>query len=644
MKPRNIFVMTYLVLIAASTVIGQQTTPLEDASKNERSHAGYKLIWADEFDKDGRPDPCNWTYERGFVRNRELQWYQPENARCENGLLIIEGRRQRKQNPRHKPNNRSWRQDREYAEYTSASLTTRGLHNWMYGRFEMRGRIDTRAGLWPAFWTLGANIKGWPACGEIDIMEYYRGMLLANAAWASEKRWVPKWDDVKKPIKEFNDPDWSTKFHIWRMDWDADSIKLYVDDVLLNTIDLKKTFNENKDGKNPFRQPHYIILNLAIGGTAGGDPTNTKFPAKFEVDYVRVYKKLSQSTIAGLEFIRPSEDGTGFVCAESGAKFVAWGFNYDHDHSGRLIEDYWHQEWPTIVEDFKEMKSLGANVVRIHLQVAKFMNQPEEPNEAALEQLARLVKLSEQTGLYLDLTGLGCYHKKDVPEWYDEMDEAERWDVQVQFWEVIAKTCSESPAIFCYDLMNEPIAPGGDQKQTEWLLGELGGKFFVQRITLEPAGRTAKQVAKAWVDKLTAAIRKHDERHMITVGIIPWTHTFPGAKPLFYSEEVGKNLDFASVHFYPKKGEVDKALKALAVYDVGKPLVVEEMFPLQCGTEELNIFIDGSRKITDGWIGFYWGKTIDEYAAVDGDLAAAITIGWLKYFAEKTPEILGLHE
>jgi len=335
-----------------------------------------------------------------------------------------------------------------------------------------------------------------------------------------------------------------------------------------------------------------------------------------------------------LEWVGIFDDKGSFVLEESGERFVPWGFNYDHDREGRLLEDYWDSQWDTVQEDFREMKLLGASVVRIHLQVGKFMTRPNEPNEASLHQLARLITLAEQLQLYLDVTGLGCYHKKDIPKWYDKLSEQERWDVQARFWKAVAKRCAGSPAIFCYDLMNEPILPGANKKETDWLAGEFAGKHFVQRITLDLAGRTREQVARAWVDKLVAAIRKHDDHHMITVGVIPWVHTFPKAKPLFYSKDVSKNLDFASVHFYPKKGEIDKALTALSAYDVGKPLVVEEMFPLHCSMQELADFIDASRKIADGWMGFYWGKTPEE-CKQSGQIQDALMLGWLEFFAKR---------
>jgi len=340
------------------------------------------------------------------------------------------------------------------------------------------------------------------------------------------------------------------------------------------------------------------------------------------------------------DWIRPSPDGRHFVAAGSGARFTPWGFNYDHDAAGRLLEDYWLREWPTVVADFQEMKALGANVVRIHLQLAKFMQAPREPNAEALIQLRRLVRLAEDTGLHLDLTGLGCYHQKDVPAWFDAMGEAQRWDVQAAFWAAIAQTCAASPAVFCYDLINEPLLPGAKKAETQWLAGELGGKFFMQRLTLDLAGRTPAGVARAWIEKMTRAIRTHDTRHMITLGEVPWNLAFPGAKPLFSAPEVGGSLDFVSVHFYPNAGEVAKALTALAAYELGKPLVVEEMFPLRCSLEELGAFVDGSRALADGWIGFYWGQTIDDYSRASPSISGAITRAWLEFFRAKTPTIL----
>jgi hypothetical protein len=336
-----------------------------------------------------------------------------------------------------------------------------------------------------------------------------------------------------------------------------------------------------------------------------------------------------------LERIRPSDNATHFVGATTGKRFVVWGVNYDHDDSGRLLEDYWDDEWQTVVEDFGEMKALGANVVRVHLQLPKFMESALRANDANLARLTKLVRLADETGLYLDLTGLGCYHRNDVPEWYDALDESARWEVQQRFWQAVARVCRDHPAIFCYDLMNEPILPG-EQKETEWLTGELGGKYFVQRISLDLAGRTRTEVARAWVGRLTSAIRQTDDRAMITVGVIPWANVFKGAKPVFYAPSVDDPLDFASVHFYPKKGDVEGSLEALAVYDVGKPLLVEEIFPLHCSRDEVDHFIDGSRECADGWISFYWGKTIEEYEQA-GDLKGAMMGQWLRYFRAHSP-------
>ncbi|QDU76596.1 Cellulase (glycosyl hydrolase family 5) [Bremerella volcania] len=332
-----------------------------------------------------------------------------------------------------------------------------------------------------------------------------------------------------------------------------------------------------------------------------------------------------------------SEDGKDFRLAGTETAFYVWGVNYDHDGDGKLIEDYWHDDWAMIEEDFSEIKSLGANVVRVHLQLPKFMKTASEPNEENLQKLADLVKLAEAEQLYLNLTGLGCYHKQDVPVWYDEMKEADRWQVQANFWKAVAKKCKDSPAVFCYDLMNEPVLGGGTNAD-QWLVGEpLGGKYFVQRITTDAAGRDNKEIAAAWVKTLTDAIREVDPQTLITVGVIPWAHVWPNAKPLFYSEEVSGPLDFASVHFYPERDGVEKAIVALKVYDIGKPLVIEEFFPLKCSLEEAEQFLAKARPITDGVTSFYWGTTQEEYTEA-GTMQGAISAKWLERFRQGAPE------
>ena len=146
----------------------------------------------------------------------------------------------------------------------------------------------------------------------------------------------------------------------------------------------------------------------------------------------------SQTQADEMPWVQVAKDKKGFVLEPSGKPFTPWGFNYDHDTEGRLLEDYWDKEWDKVEAHFGQMKKLGANVVRIHLQVGKFMDGPDKANEKALARLDVLLRLAEKNHLYLDLIGLGCYHKADVPPWYDKLTEKNRWDVQARFWRTIA--------------------------------------------------------------------------------------------------------------------------------------------------------------------------------------------------------------
>lgn len=261
-----------------------------DSTNQEISnYEGYELVWNDEFLVDGFPNANNWNYEIGFVRNREEQWYQKENAYCKDGFLIIEARKEEKLNPNFiSKNHKDWTKKRDSIKVTSSCLITQGKHSWQYGRFEMRAKIPVGKGMWPAFWTLGVQ-GNWPANGEIDIMEYYKDKILANVAWKSTKS-DTEWDSAVKMLSDLKE-NWADEFHVWRMDWDAHTIKLFVDSQLLNETDLKTTTTALNQKITPFQQPHYLLINLAVGGINGGDFNKDSFPSKFIIDYIRVYQK-----------------------------------------------------------------------------------------------------------------------------------------------------------------------------------------------------------------------------------------------------------------------------------------------------------------------------------------------------------------
>jgi beta-glucanase (GH16 family) len=261
-------------------------------NNNPDSIVGKELVFREEFNYTGEPDPKIWSFENGFVRNEELQWYQKENAIVSNGSLLIEAKRVDLPNPNYIAGSNDWKSKRKNITWTSSSIASWGKVDYKYGTFVIRAKIDTVLGSWPAIWTLGKD-KQWPSCGEIDIMEFYRvngnASILGNFAWGTNTQWVAKWDAVSLPLTNFTskNPAWPSQFHTWKMDWTPASIKIFLDNVLINEIDMATPINP--DGFNPFNQPHHFLLNLAVGAN-GGTPRPNVTSIKYEVDYLRVYQ------------------------------------------------------------------------------------------------------------------------------------------------------------------------------------------------------------------------------------------------------------------------------------------------------------------------------------------------------------------
>lgn len=235
----------------------------------------WKLVWADEFDKGTMPDPRFWGYEEGFLRNGEAQYYakaRKENARIENGKLVIEARKD------------NWNGHK----ITSASLTTQGKRPFLYGRIEVRAKLPTGRGTWPAIWTLGENITtvDWPKCGEIDIMEnvgFNPKSVHANVHMGAYNHML----GTGKGSRIESDTV-ATAFHTYAVEWWPDRMEFYFDDTRYFGFVKEK----DDDAVWPFHRPQYLIINLAIGGSWGGAQgvDETLFPHRYEIEYVRYYE------------------------------------------------------------------------------------------------------------------------------------------------------------------------------------------------------------------------------------------------------------------------------------------------------------------------------------------------------------------
>jgi beta-glucanase (GH16 family) len=239
---------------------------------------GYSLVWADEFDADGLPDPSRWDYDTDRNRlgwyNGEQQYYardRPENAQISAGRLVITARKE----------NLSALPDWGGQAYSSARLITRGKATWTHGHFEIRAKLPCGGGTWPAIWMLAESGR-WPTDGEIDIMEHVGNTpdRVFSALHSTRSGDLP-------PAYSIRLPDACTAFHNYYLTWTADSITMGVDGV----PHYQATRGALGQDAWPFDVPQYLLLNVAVGGSLGGAVNPSAFPDRMEVDYVRVYQK-----------------------------------------------------------------------------------------------------------------------------------------------------------------------------------------------------------------------------------------------------------------------------------------------------------------------------------------------------------------
>jgi beta-glucanase (GH16 family) len=228
-----------------------------------------KLLWSDEFDKDCLPDSTKWGYDTGNNTgwgNNELEYYtnRQENANVSNGILKIN----------------LIKESYQGFNYTSARLLSKGKFSFKYGRVDIRAKLPSGGGTWPALWMLGDNITsaGWPACGEIDIMEHVGNQL--NKIYATLHH--PNHSGANGDGGTVNISNATSEFHIYSLDWSSNQIKFYVDNQLFYTF----ANNSNL----PFNQNFFLIMNVAMGGNFGGTVDSNFTSSSMEIDYVRVYQ------------------------------------------------------------------------------------------------------------------------------------------------------------------------------------------------------------------------------------------------------------------------------------------------------------------------------------------------------------------
>ncbi len=358
---------------------------------------------------------------------------------------------------------------------------------------------------------------------------------------------------------------------------------------------------------------------------------------RVSVDFAVECPQMTQHKTQRIDRIQVSPNQQHFVYASSGECFVPLGFNYDHDEYYRLLEDYWHDEWDKVVVDMTAMRDLGANLIRVHLQLGKFLSSATQINEKEFARLDKLLLLASELNLYLDIVGLGCYHKQDIPDWYDSLDSEQRWQVQGFFWRSLAQRYADNPVIFCYDLMNEPVVPGKQRQPGAWLGPEYDGKFFIQFITLDGTKEARVDTARKWIRYLRGEIAQHDPRRLVSVGLVDWSLDRPGITSGFIPSQIVDEVDFLSAHLYPEAGKPLEMVETLQQFCVGKPVLIDETFHLKCPVSDQQDFLAEAKHHAAGFLGFYTDYLPDTLPAEQRTRNQAVK-EWVEIFQKFAPQ------
>lgn len=276
------------LFLLAATAFAAVAEPREKAPKT--LEGGWKLAWNDEF--NGRKlDESKWAYELGVVRNPGAsQAYTKDCVELKDGMLWLHSRAEETKNETFRPGSQAWNSKIRTQPYASGSVTTRGVQEFSApGRLEFRARIPKAKGVWPALWTMHVNQYGWPANGEIDILEHISQE--PNTCY-SIFRWGKNGGKQEhKVIRTTNIPDYSADFHTYVLEWDNEVMRILVDDKEAGRVNIADA--DYPDGNNPLKTPCYIIMNTAIGGpgTWPEQPAADQYPVSFAIDYVRYYNK-----------------------------------------------------------------------------------------------------------------------------------------------------------------------------------------------------------------------------------------------------------------------------------------------------------------------------------------------------------------